>query len=96
MLILIPFFHRFPGSLPYVILDILEKVYLAGFGLLQLFILLFPIFTAKVNSGGDDNASGLEFLPLMLTSTYCAIGLVWAFVRLSVLYLKQQHVKPTQ
>lgn len=30
-----------------------------------------------------------EFLPLMLTSVYCAAGLCWSFARLSVLYLRQ-------
>ena len=33
-------------------------------------------------------ARGMEFLPLMATSVYCAIGLTWAFVRLSYLYLR--------
>ncbi|KAH9999354.1 glycosyl transferase [Russula vinacea] len=28
-----------------------------------------------------------EFLPLMLTSLYCALGLIWAYARLSFLYL---------
>ncbi|KAF8313253.1 hypothetical protein DL93DRAFT_2228607 [Clavulina sp. PMI_390] len=29
----------------------------------------------------------MQFLPLMLTSVYCAIGLLWAFGRLSYIYL---------
>lgn len=28
-----------------------------------------------------------EFLPLMLTSLYCAVGIVWAWLRLSWAYL---------
>lgn len=33
--------------------------------------------------------SAMEFLPLMATSVYCAVGLIWAFLRLSVIYLRQ-------
>ncbi|QRV72496.1 alpha-1,3-glucosyltransferase [Ceratobasidium sp. AG-Ba] len=32
--------------------------------------------------------SGMEFLPLMLTSVYCAIGLGWAFARMGYLYVR--------
>lgn len=32
------------------------------------------------------SASSMEFLPLMITSVYCAVGIVWSWVRLSVLY----------
>lgn len=101
-------YSRFPSTLPMVILDVVEKVYLAGFGLLQLFITVFPLLTTSPPAGqaqaacidpegrpcsGDaaiasPETSGLQFLPLMLTSVYCAVGLVWAFVRLSVLYLR--------
>ncbi|KAG8886505.1 glycosyl transferase [Tulasnella sp. 331] len=35
-----------------------------------------------------DVASQMEFLPLMLTSVYCALGLVWAFLRLGYLYIR--------
>ena len=59
-----------------------ERFYLAGFPLLQTFVTLYPMFTGK-----QDGETALEFLPLMLTSVYCAIGLVWAFIRLSAMYL---------
>jgi alpha-1,3-glucosyltransferase len=42
----------------------------------------------------DTQASGIvamEFLPLMVTSVYCAIGLTWAFLRLSVLYVRRRQ-----
>ncbi|KIM90677.1 glycosyltransferase family 57 protein [Piloderma croceum F 1598] len=100
--------YWFPTSLPLVILDFLEKLYLLGFPLLQLFVTIFPLLTHSsfvtrsepppctipfvcpepkpIKSLGD-----LEFLPLMLTSVYCAVGLVWAFLRLSIIYLKEQY-----
>ncbi|SGY20657.1 BQ5605_C016g08115 [Microbotryum silenes-dioicae] len=31
--------------------------------------------------------STMEFLPLMLTSLYCSVGIIWAWLRLSVIYL---------
>ena len=101
---------RFPKSLPFVIIDGVEKLYLAGFPLLQLFVTVFPVLTgrrgeASSPSGAssdaqtdavasdkvEPSAGALEFLPLMLTSVYCAIGLVWAFLRLSVIYIRQQY-----
>ncbi|KAG8706631.1 glycosyl transferase [Ceratobasidium sp. 395] len=36
----------------------------------------------------EDQAGGMEFLPLMLTSVYCAVGLAWAFVRMGYLYIR--------
>ena len=98
-----------------MIVDTLEKAYMWGFGLLQVFVTLFPLLVFSQTSegtvstnGGDDctmssqpcaspetltsDASNMEFLPLMLTSVYCAIGLVWAFFRLSVIYLRQTEV----
>ncbi|KAH9938562.1 glucosyltransferase [Fomitopsis serialis] len=93
--------YEFPRSLPFVIIDSLEKVYLAGFPLLQLFVTLFPVLTsqrsgASPTPGADaevqvEGDKALEFLPLMLTSVYCAVGLVWAFLRLSVIYLRQHY-----
>ncbi|KAF4574861.1 glycosyl transferase [Pleurotus pulmonarius] len=32
----------------------------------------------------------MEFLPLMLTSVYCALGLVWGFCRLTFIYMKNE------
>jgi alpha-1,3-glucosyltransferase len=34
-----------------------------------------------------ESSAGMEFLPLLLTSVYCAMGLVWAFVKLGAIYL---------
>lgn len=39
--------------------------------------------TIAAASGGG----GMEFLPLMLTSLYCSVGIIWAWVRLSLSYL---------
>ena len=82
-----------------MVIDFLERVYLACFPLLQVFTTVFPLLTKRSapvgtttdHSGGmDKGTSALEFLPLMVTSVYCAVGLVWAFVRLSVIYLVRQ------
>jgi alpha-1,3-glucosyltransferase len=102
---------RFPRSLYYVILDMAEKVYLAGFVFLQLFVLLFPLLSARskhtieavacipsdevvcpdaVDAPASTDASSLEFLPLMVTSVYCAVGIVWGFIRLMFVYLNEE------
>jgi alpha-1,3-glucosyltransferase len=105
---------RFPKSLSYVIIDTLEKIYLAGFPLLQLFVMLFPTIihrraTASIvvidvcipsvgfscpepehKPKAGTGIEGMEFLPLMLTSVYCAAGLVWAFLRLFFVYMKSE------
>ncbi|KAH7920801.1 glucosyltransferase [Leucogyrophana mollusca] len=96
--------YEFPRSVPWVILETLENIYLLGFAALQAFVTLFPLLVrsrsgSTVCTPGDvscseDAAAGLsalEFLPLLLTSVYCAVGLVWAFIRLSVIYLKHQY-----
>lgn len=62
-----------------MIIHWLEDLYLYGFALLHIVVTLLPL------AGGE---SGNEFLPLLLTSVYCAVGLAWAFVRLSLLYIK--------
>jgi len=120
-------FSRFPTSLPWVILDRLEKFYICGFPLLQLVVSVLPLIAQSVSGstqvlpqampsatcsaeavGPSLSCAGagrvmpdastsittnvilsqMEFLPLMLTSVYCAVGLVWAFIRLGVLYLR--------
>ncbi|KAJ8586201.1 glucosyltransferase [Rhizopogon salebrosus TDB-379] len=75
--------YEFPLSLPWVLLESFENAYLCGFALLQVFVTLFPLIT-----GGNPDT---EFLPLMTTSVYCAVGLVWAFIRLSTLYITQRY-----
>ncbi|KAI0660881.1 glycosyltransferase family 57 protein [Cubamyces menziesii] len=89
--------YQFPRGIFAVIVDVLERLYLAGFPLLQLFVTLFPLLTqrrapaqASLEDGSGDGASAMEFLPLMLTSVYCAVGLVWAFIRLSFVYLTRK------
>lgn len=74
-------FVRFPTTLPYVIVEQLENVYLLGFAPLLGLTLTFPLVF--------DGNPQVEFLPLMMTSVYCAFGLVWGFVRLGTIYLRQ-------
>ncbi|KAI6106230.1 glycosyltransferase family 57 protein [Pisolithus croceorrhizus] len=70
--------YEFPPWWPLALLDQLEYAYVVGFVPLQFFFMVFPIVAGK--------SSDIQFLPLMVTSVYCAAGLVWAFIRLSVLY----------
>lgn len=96
--------RRFPKSLSYVILDVLEKIYLGGFVLLQIFVVLFPVLTSWYSRGKglvdcipsrevvcpeSPTSKTMEFLPLMVTSVYCAIGMVWGFIRLIFIYLHE-------
>ncbi|EJD01446.1 glycosyltransferase family 57 protein [Fomitiporia mediterranea MF3/22] len=100
--------YEFPRSLPMVIVDHLERLYLVGFTLLQVFVTVFPLLTGEAKQKVEDmktavdgaqsdsqavnystkSEGSMEFLPLMLTSIYCAVGLTWAFLRLSYIYLK--------
>ncbi|KAJ7129797.1 glucosyltransferase [Mycena epipterygia] len=103
--------YEYPRSLSFVIIDTLEKIYLAGFPLLQLFVTLFPFLVARRQASAavpadtcvasadftcpepDPHPAGvaaMEFLPLMLTSVYCALGLVWGFCRLMFVYLNEE------
>ncbi|KAF9058041.1 glucosyltransferase [Panaeolus papilionaceus] len=104
--------YEYPKSLVYVIMDFLEKLYLAGFPVLLAFVSLFPFLSGTAGSkaagvtvctSSDGSvcpdapykpekgaSSAMEFLPLMLTSIYCAIGLVWSFLRLGFIYLNEE------
>ena len=74
--------HRFPRSPALVVVDALERLYLAGFIPLHLIVTVLPYVLG----------SSKEFLPLLLTGIYCAVGLVWAFIRLSVIYLRSPNL----
>ena len=69
-----------------MVVDIAEKLYLAGFPLLLLFMHFFPLWANRHTTNTGD-PSAMEFLPLMATSVYCAIGLVWGYLRLIYVYL---------
>ena len=74
--------RSFPRSLAFVVLDTLERLYIAGFVPLHLAVTFLPYVLGPSK----------EFLPLLLTSVYCAFGLVWAFIRLSVIYLRSPNL----
>jgi len=75
--------HRFPRSFPAVIVGSLETAYLRGFLLLEIVVTLCPSITKAVVQTPEK----WEFVPLMLTSLYCALGLIWAYLRLSFLFI---------
>ena len=64
-------------------MDSLETMYLWGFLLLEIVVTLSPVIAKAIGQGSEK----WEFLPLMLTSLYCALGLIWAYARLSYLYI---------
>lgn len=66
-----------------MIVGALETMYLWGFLLLEMVVTLCPVIAKAVAHEPEK----WEFLPLMLTSLYCALGLVWAYARLSFLYI---------
>ena len=72
-----------------MVLDFAEKLYLAGFPILLFFVNLFPAWARRQRAADtvESNATSMEFLPLMATSVYCAIGLLWAYIRLIFIYL---------
>jgi alpha-1,3-glucosyltransferase len=47
-------------------------------------------FTCPEPDPHPAGVAAMEFLPLMLTSVYCAVGLVWGFCRLMFVYLKEE------
>ncbi len=83
-------------------MDMMEKLYLAGFPVLLAFVSLFPAYMSQRGdasgaAGGDKPSQGeaagsaLEFLPLMVTSVYCALGIVWGYLRLLFIYLNEER-----
>lgn len=86
--------YEFPSGVIAVATDILERAYLYGFIFLQVFVSLYSVLTKTRAQAGDtaaESLSKLEFLPLMVTSIYCAIGVIWAFLRFSWLYLTEKY-----
>jgi len=69
---------RFPRTPLEVVIDFAEKAYLFGFVGLQLFVWAFPLWAKR-----QGLAESVDFVPLMAISVYCAVGLVWAYLRLS-------------
>jgi alpha-1,3-glucosyltransferase len=90
--------NRYPNSPVFVIMDIAEKIYLAGFPMLLAFVTLFPAYMNKkgdtsgivTNDAKEATPPSMEFLPLMMTSVYCAVGIVWGYLRLLFVYLNEE------
>ena len=91
-------YHRYPRSLIFVIIDVAEKAYLAGFLFLLAFVTLFPCMIQRPRAevevkdgiGPEKVVSSMEFLPLMVTSVYCAVGMFWGYFRLLFTYLNEK------
>jgi alpha-1,3-glucosyltransferase len=49
-------------------------------------VVLCPAGNATIATVTRQASSSYEFLPLMMCSVYCAIGIVWSWLRLSFLY----------
>jgi len=78
--------YEFPRSLPAVIVGSLETAYLWGFLLLEIVVTLCPVIAKAIAQAPEK----WEFVPLMLTSLYCALGLIWAYLRLGFLYITSE------
>jgi alpha-1,3-glucosyltransferase len=70
--------HRPTPSALGLLAHYVENLYLAGFVPLQL-------YTSLVHERAFGGT--LAFLPLLMTSTYCAVGIVWSWLRLTVHYV---------
>lgn len=94
--------NRYPKSLGFVIMDMGEKAYLAGFPFLLAFITFYPTYMSRKMGSANGHViydklgaeeeirSAMEFLPLMATSVYCAAGIVWGYLRLLFVYLNEE------
>lgn len=73
----------------------MERAYLYGFILIQTVTTFFPeimrLLFLKDKDRAQSVAAQYEFLPLLITSVYCSIGVVWAFIRLSALYIREKY-----
>ncbi|KAH8924835.1 glycosyltransferase family 57 protein [Atractiella rhizophila] len=58
----------------------LEYLYMFGFAFLQL-------YTSVIHSLLETKEERMQFLPLLITSTYCALGIGWTWIMFSWLYL---------
>ncbi|KAG0144343.1 hypothetical protein CROQUDRAFT_47424 [Cronartium quercuum f. sp. fusiforme G11] len=63
-----------------LLLIMAENTYISGFALVQAYVSVIHQFLF----GGT--GSSMDFLPLMITSIYCSIGIIWAYVRMCYLY----------
>jgi alpha-1,3-glucosyltransferase len=90
---IIALLYRYPRTLICVVMDMLEKLYLAGFPVMFAATILFPVYMSRRSqaaNGDGDGSSKMDFLPLMVTSVYCAIGIVWGYLRLLFVYLNEE------
>ncbi|TFK28845.1 glucosyltransferase [Coprinopsis marcescibilis] len=83
--------YEYPTSPLYVVIDALEKLYLAGFPCLLAFTTGISLRNERISaSSSESSGSAMEFLPLMVTSIYCAIGMLWSFLRLGFIYFLEE------
>jgi alpha-1,3-glucosyltransferase len=68
-------------------MDMAEKLYISGFIALEIFTIALPIVSRRFLGV---HGEAWAFFPLMLRSVYCAVGLMWAYIRLSTLYIMQK------